>query len=68
MAKNKDINKFFKNFEKDIKSHVNKELLNTTHEIKCPECKRKRKINFKNGKGKCKYCNSTINLDLNFKK
>ncbi len=68
MVKNKDINKFFKNFEKDIKSHVNKELLNTTHEIECPECKRKRKINFKNGKGKCKYCNSTINLDLNFKK
>lgn len=68
MVKNKDINKFFKNFEKDIKSHVNKELLNTTHEIECPECKRKRKINFKNGNGKCKYCNSTINLDLNFKK
>lgn len=68
MVKNKDINKFFKNFERDIKSHVNKELLNTTHEIECPECKRKRKINFKNGKGKCKYCNSTINLDLNFKK
>ena len=30
-----------------MKSHVNKELLNTTHEIECPECQKKRKIKFK---------------------
>ncbi|MCD8843616.1 hypothetical protein BUZ08_00135 [Staphylococcus gallinarum] len=66
MSRNKDFDKFFKNFEKDMKSHVNKELLNTTHEIECPECQKKRKIKFKNGKGKCKYCNSTINLDLDY--
>ncbi|QDX01173.1 hypothetical protein DWB90_09290 [Staphylococcus chromogenes] len=66
MSRNRDIDKFFKNIEKEMKSHVTKEMLNTTHEIECPECRKKRKIKFKGGKGKCGHCNSTINLDLNY--
>lgn len=67
MSRKRDIDNFFKDIEKEMKSHVSKELLNATHEIKCPECQKKRKIKFKNGKGTCRYCNSTIDLDLNYR-
>lgn len=49
-----------------MKSHVTKEMLNTTHKIECPKCQKERKINFKNGKGKCSYCKSTIDLNLKY--
>lgn len=66
MSRNRDIDKFFKTIKKEMKSHVTKEMLNTTHKIECPKCQKERKINFKNGKGKCSYCKSTIDLNLKY--
>lgn len=66
MSMKRDIDKMFRNLEKDMKSEVSKQAMNDKHEIVCPECDKKRKISFKNGKGKCPKCGSTITLDLNW--
>ncbi|END1833492.1 hypothetical protein ABLM60_004218, partial [Shigella flexneri] len=50
MSMKRDIDKMFRNLEKDMKSEVSKQAMNDKHEIVCPECDKNRKISFKNGK------------------
>lgn len=65
MSNKRQMNKFFKNIEKTTKDTAQNAILNKTREVDCSKCERKRKVSFKDGKGKCPKCNSKITLDLN---
>lgn len=66
MSNKRQMDKFFKNIEKSIKSKAQESIMNKSLEVDCPKCKTKRNISFKKGKGKCPFCKTPITLNPNW--
>ncbi|UTH13322.1 hypothetical protein [Macrococcus equipercicus] len=63
LGNKRDMDKFFKELEKDVKKQAEKNIRNSTLEIPCPNCGEKVKVSFRQGKGKCPKCGVSITQD-----
>ena len=60
-----DMRRFMRDFEKDIKTGIRKDLLKETFDINCPNCNRNIKV--RKGRNVCPYCREEINFNLDVK-
>ena len=63
LGNKRDMNKFLKNLEKDIRKQAEIHVSNSLISLKCPKCDSNVKVNFQNNYGTCPNCFNTLIQD-----